>query len=220
MTFVLILDVITTIFAACTTMMLIRMKTAFLINFLFEKDYLISLYPLRKKHTHTHTLTHLTLTSVALKVRPALREKAVPELRLEGTVLDLGTPDRPHLPAQVSHHALVSQVHRAAMQRAARGAATHGWGTAGRRGWREAAGTEVQYRSLEETGTAVRWPGGSGGCSWLWACRQAPPCWRSSSALVLSSSAFFAELAVADASASVEDAGSGSPSASGPASVR
>lgn len=46
MTFVLILDVITTIYAACIAMMLIRMETALLINFLFEKDYLISLYPL------------------------------------------------------------------------------------------------------------------------------------------------------------------------------
>lgn len=42
----------------------------------------------------------------------------------------------------------------------------------------------------------------------------------SCSTLVLSSSAFAAELAVADAFVSVEDAGSGSPSASGPASVR
>lgn len=46
MTFILILDVMTTIFAACTAMILIRMETALLINLLFEKDYLISLYSL------------------------------------------------------------------------------------------------------------------------------------------------------------------------------
>ena len=42
----MILDVMTTVFAAYTTMILIRMETALLINFLFEKVYLISLYNL------------------------------------------------------------------------------------------------------------------------------------------------------------------------------
>lgn len=40
--------------------------------------------------------------------------------RLEGTVLDLGTPDRPQLSSQVSYHSLVSQIHLRAMQRAVR----------------------------------------------------------------------------------------------------
>lgn len=47
MTSVLILDVMTTIFAACTASILIRRETALLINVLFEKDYLISLFSLR-----------------------------------------------------------------------------------------------------------------------------------------------------------------------------
>lgn len=41
MTFILILDVMTAIFAACTAVILIRMETALWINFLFEKVYLI-----------------------------------------------------------------------------------------------------------------------------------------------------------------------------------
>lgn len=41
MTFVLILDVMTAIFAACTAVILIRMETALWMNFLFEKVYLI-----------------------------------------------------------------------------------------------------------------------------------------------------------------------------------
>lgn len=79
---------------------------------------------------------------------------------------------------------------------------------------------EAQYRSSEGTETAVRLPGASGGCSELLVSHQEPPCLRSYSTLVLSSSTFAAELAVADASVSVEDAGSGFPSVFGPASVR
>lgn len=61
MTFALILDVITTVFAACTAMMLIRMETALLINFLFAKDYLISLYPL-SLNAYRQGRDHMDLT--------------------------------------------------------------------------------------------------------------------------------------------------------------
>lgn len=44
MTFNLILNVMTTVFGPCTAMLLIRMETVLLINFLFERVYLISLY--------------------------------------------------------------------------------------------------------------------------------------------------------------------------------
>lgn len=78
---------------------------------------------------------------------------------------------------------------------------------------------EAQYRSSEEMETAAHLPGASGGCSELLVSHQEPPCSRSCSTLVLSSSMFAAELAVADAFVSVEDAGSGFPSVFGPASV-
>lgn len=42
MTFRLILDVMTTTFAACTATVLIRMETALLIKLLFQKVYLMS----------------------------------------------------------------------------------------------------------------------------------------------------------------------------------
>ena len=96
---------------------------------------------------------------------------------------------------------------------------TQDWGALGRKDWRKVVGMRVQYRSLEEMETAVHLPGGSGGCSWLRAYHWEPPCLMSCSALGLSSSKFFAEPAVADAFVSVGDAGSGFPSASGPASV-
>lgn len=41
MTFILSLDVLTAIFAACTAVILIRMETALWMNFLLEKVYLI-----------------------------------------------------------------------------------------------------------------------------------------------------------------------------------
>lgn len=41
MTFILILDVMTAIYAACTAVVLIRMETALWMNFLLEKVYLI-----------------------------------------------------------------------------------------------------------------------------------------------------------------------------------
>lgn len=41
MTFILILDVMTAIFAACTAVILIRMEAALWMNFLLEKVYLI-----------------------------------------------------------------------------------------------------------------------------------------------------------------------------------
>lgn len=46
MTFILILDVMTAIFAACTAVILIRMETALLINFLFREGLFNSLYGL------------------------------------------------------------------------------------------------------------------------------------------------------------------------------